>query len=76
MASRSMNNMRKDIPTFENEDEEREFWATHDSTEYIDWDKASPAHFPKLDTSKIAPRGIVCNSDCPDPRSGPESEQP
>ena len=24
----------------ENEDEEREFWATHDSTEYVDWSKA------------------------------------
>ena len=33
--------MSKDIPTFENEDEERKFWATHDSTEYVDWDKAS-----------------------------------
>ncbi len=36
-----MKNMSKDIPTFESEDEEREFWATHDSTEYVDWDKAS-----------------------------------
>lgn len=26
--------------SFETEDAEREFWATHDSTEYIDWDKA------------------------------------
>jgi predicted DNA binding CopG/RHH family protein len=30
----------KPIPQFNNEDEEREFWATHDSTEYIDWSKA------------------------------------
>lgn len=30
----------KKIPTFANEDEEREFWQTHDSTEYIDWSKA------------------------------------
>ncbi len=43
--------MSKDIPTFESEDEEREFWATHDSTEYVDWDKASPAYFPKLKPS-------------------------
>ena len=28
------------LPHFNNEDEERKFWATHDSTEYIDWDKA------------------------------------
>jgi len=24
------------IPKFESEDEEREFWATHDSTEHVD----------------------------------------
>ena len=28
---------RKRIPAFKNEDEEREFWATHDSTEFLDW---------------------------------------
>ena len=27
----------KEIPTFKSEDEEREFWTSHDSTEYIDW---------------------------------------
>ncbi len=43
--------MSKDIPTFESEDEEREFWATHDSTEYVDWDKASPVCFPRLKPS-------------------------
>jgi len=32
--------MRKRIPKFKNEDEEREFWATHDSTEYINWNQA------------------------------------
>jgi predicted DNA binding CopG/RHH family protein len=31
--------MKKRIPKFKNEDEEREFWATHDSTDYIDWSK-------------------------------------
>lgn len=30
----------KQIPKFKNEDEEDKFWATHDSTEYIDWSKA------------------------------------
>ncbi len=38
----------KEIPRFKNEDEEREFWWTHDSTEYVDWDKAQPAIFPNL----------------------------
>jgi len=37
-----------EIPCFVNEDEEREFWATHDSTDYIDWDEANAAVFPQL----------------------------
>lgn len=35
-----MNNKRKPIPQFSSEDEEREFWAIHDSAEYLDWSKA------------------------------------
>jgi predicted DNA binding CopG/RHH family protein len=27
----------KTIPKFKNEDDERNFWATGDSTEYVDW---------------------------------------
>jgi predicted DNA binding CopG/RHH family protein len=38
----------KDIPTFKNEEEEREFWANQDSTEYVDWDEAELVVFPKL----------------------------
>ena len=41
----------KEIPTFKSEDEEREFWATHDSTEYVDWDKAELVVLPKLKPS-------------------------
>ena len=41
----------KEIPTFRSEDEEREFWATHDSTEYVDWDKAETVVLPKLKPS-------------------------
>lgn len=40
--------MANSIPEFQNEDEEREFWTEHDSTEYLDWDKAERAIFPKL----------------------------
>ncbi len=43
--------MKKKIPHFKNEDEEREFWAAHDSAEYIDWNKASVAVFPELKPS-------------------------
>ena len=28
------------IPTFEDEEQEREFWAAHDATDFIDWSKA------------------------------------
>jgi len=38
----------KKIPKFRNEDEEREFWATHDLTDYADWPKARRVRFPKL----------------------------
>jgi len=31
----------KTIPKFITEDDEREFWTTHDSTDYIDWSKAT-----------------------------------
>ena len=30
----------KKMPKFKNEEEERDFWQTHDSTEYVDWKKA------------------------------------
>jgi len=39
----------KRIPKFKNEEEERKFWATHDSTDYIDWAKAAKnVVFPNL----------------------------
>ncbi len=45
---RNMPEELKEIPTFRNEDEEREFWANQDSTEYVDWDKAEPVIFSQL----------------------------
>ena len=41
----------KPIPEFKNEDEEREFWPTHDSSEYFDWSKAERVVFPNLKPS-------------------------
>jgi predicted DNA binding CopG/RHH family protein len=32
-----MRDMTKKLPEFKNENEEGEFWATADSTEYVDW---------------------------------------
>jgi predicted DNA binding CopG/RHH family protein len=44
-----MRNSFKPIPKFKTEAEEREFWQTHDSTEYVDWSKASRGVvFPNL----------------------------
>lgn len=43
--------MPKPIPEFQNEDEEREFWATHDATDYLDWSQAERVIFPKLKPS-------------------------
>ena len=34
--------MVKQIPDFSSEDEERDFWATHDSADYLDWSEAKP----------------------------------
>lgn len=41
----------KPIPKFKNEDEEDEFWSTHDSTEYFDWSKAKRVDFSNLKPS-------------------------
>ena len=41
----------KKIPKFKTETEERVFWESHDSSEYIDWTKAQPASFPNLKPS-------------------------
>lgn len=48
----------KKIPIFKTEDEEREFWSTHSSVDYIDWSKAVRISFPnlKLSTDTISLR--------------------
>lgn len=38
----------KAVPRFKTEDEEARFWATHDSTDYIDWTRAKRIGFPHL----------------------------
>lgn len=54
----------KKIPEFKNEAEERSFWENHDSSDYLDWDKAQSASFPnlKLSTKTISlrlPEGLL-----------------
>ena len=41
----------KKMPRFKTENEEREFWAKADSTEYIDWSKARKVAFSNLKPS-------------------------
>lgn len=44
-----MSKSLKPVPQFKTEVEEREFWQTHDSTEYLDWSKARRGFvFPNL----------------------------
>ena len=38
----------KNVPKFKNEEDERQFWAEHDSTEFVDWSKAKRGVFPNL----------------------------
>ena len=39
---------RKPVPEFRSEDDEREFWTKHDSTEFIDGRAAERRQFPAL----------------------------
>jgi len=41
----------KKIPTFKTENEEREFWESHDSSEYLDLSKAERVVLPNLKPS-------------------------
>lgn len=41
----------RQIPKFRNEDEEREFWATHSPLDYFDHKQFKRASFPKLKPS-------------------------
>ncbi|MEK7470789.1 MAG: BrnA antitoxin family protein [Patescibacteria group bacterium] len=47
-----MNKKLKQIPNFKNEDEERKFWDTHSSVDYIDWSKAKRVIFPNLQLTR------------------------
>jgi len=40
MKAGSIRDMKKRLPEFKNEDEERVFWTSSDSTEYVDWSSA------------------------------------
>jgi predicted DNA binding CopG/RHH family protein len=46
-----MASAKKQIPKFRSEEDERNFWAEHDSSEYIDWQAAERRRFPHLKPS-------------------------
>ncbi len=62
MKRNHMKNTLKKIPKFKNEDAERDFWATHDTTEYIDWSKAKKVRFKMMIDRKI---GESCSNSLP-----------
>lgn len=41
----------KKVPKFKSREEEHRFWATHDSTEYVDYSKGKSARFANLKPS-------------------------
>ena len=42
---------KKKVPAYKSEDKEREFWATADSTEYVNWSRARRVILPNLKPS-------------------------
>ncbi len=54
----------KKIPEFKSQAQERKFWESHDSSDYMDWDNAKFASLPnlKLSTKTISlrlPEGLL-----------------
>src|SRR5713226_2477867 len=45
---------RKSLPRFVSEDQERRFWATHDTADYFDWSRAVRPTLPDLRPSTAA----------------------
>jgi predicted DNA binding CopG/RHH family protein len=46
-----MSKPSKTPPEFKTEAEERTFWESHDSSDYVDWSRAKPARLPNLKPS-------------------------
>jgi predicted DNA binding CopG/RHH family protein len=52
--TRKLKPIRGPIPQFRSEAEERKFWETHDTADYVDWSKARRVQFPNLKLSTKA----------------------
>lgn len=46
-----MPDAKKQIPEFRSEDDERDFWAEQDSTQFIDWQAAQRRRLPNVKPS-------------------------
>ena len=46
-----MKNTKTKVPKFDNEDQEREFWATHSPLDYFDSSRPEKGSFPNLKPS-------------------------
>jgi hypothetical protein len=40
------------VPEFKSDDEEFEFWSTHDTTDYFDWSSVKQLSFPNLKSTE------------------------
>ncbi|MHB8257693.1 MAG: BrnA antitoxin family protein [Acidiferrobacterales bacterium] len=49
-----MGTPKKTPPKFRTEAEERAFWESHDSSDYLDWSQAKPVRLPHLKPSTTA----------------------
>jgi predicted DNA binding CopG/RHH family protein len=49
-----MTKTAKPVPNFESEAEERSFWETNDSSEFVDWSKAERVRLPNLKPSSTS----------------------
>ncbi len=55
----------KPIPSFASEAEERHFWETHDSADYVDWDNAIRTRFPNLKLSPETEPALSASDSAP-----------
>ena len=46
-----MSRKLKKIPAFTSEAQERKFWESHDSSDYVDWSRAERTRLPNLKPS-------------------------
>ena len=49
-----MSKALKPVPAFKSEAEERAFWQSHDTTDYVDWSKAEHVALPDLKPSSTS----------------------